>query len=82
MTPLRQRLVEDLQVRNYSPKTIACYVLHVAHFARHFGRRPDLLGPEDVRTYQLHLLQVRPTALVRNYADGRRVMLTGKAELC
>ena len=59
MTPLRQRLVEDLQVRNYSPKTIACYVLHVAHFARHFGRRPDLLGPEDVRTYQLHLLQVR-----------------------
>jgi integrase len=59
MTPLRQRLLEDLQLRNYSPKTIACYVQHVARFARHFGRPPDQLGPDDIRAYQLHLLQVR-----------------------
>jgi integrase/recombinase XerD len=59
MTPLRQRLLEDLQRRNYAPKTIACYVLHVVQFARHFGRSPDQLGAEEVRTWQLHLLQVK-----------------------
>lgn len=57
MTPLRQRLVDDLRVRNYSPRTIEAYVAGVARFAKHFGRSPDLLGPEDVRTFQLHLIQ-------------------------
>lgn len=56
MTPLRQRLVDDLRVRNYSPRTIEAYVAGVARFAKHFGRSPDLLGPEDVRTFQLHLI--------------------------
>jgi integrase/recombinase XerD len=59
MTPLRQRLLEDLQLRNYAPKTIACYVLHVAQFARHFGRSPELLGADEIRAWQLHLLQVK-----------------------
>jgi integrase/recombinase XerD len=59
MTPLRQRLLGDLQIRNYAPRTIACYVAHVAHFARHFGQPPDQLGAEDVRAWHLHLLQVR-----------------------
>lgn len=56
MTPLRQRFVDDLRVRNYSPRTIETYSGCVAQFAKHFGRSPDLLGPEEVRTYQLHLL--------------------------
>ena len=51
MTPLRQRFTEDLQRRNYATKTVSCYVAHVAHFARHFGRSPDQLGPEDIRQY-------------------------------
>jgi integrase/recombinase XerD len=59
MTPLRQRLLEDLQRRNYAPKTIACYVWHVAQFARHFGRSPELLGADEIRAWQLHLLQVK-----------------------
>ena len=59
MTPLRQRLLDELQRRNYAPKTIACYVLHVAQFARHFGRSPDQLGANDLRTWQLHLLRVK-----------------------
>jgi hypothetical protein len=54
---LRQRFLDDLRLRNYSPRTLECYVHHVARFARHFGRSPEHLGPEEIRAYQLHLLQ-------------------------
>lgn len=57
MNPLRQRFLDDLRLRNYSPRTQRTYLDHVARFARHFHRSPDRLGPEDIRTYQLHLLQ-------------------------
>jgi integrase/recombinase XerD len=57
MTPLRQRMLEDLQLRNYSPHTIRCYLRCVADFAKHFGVSPAHLGPEQVRTYQLFLVQ-------------------------
>ena len=57
MTPLRQRLIADLQVRNYSPRTVKCYVHHVAAFARHFQTSPEQLGPEQIRAYQVYLVQ-------------------------
>jgi integrase/recombinase XerD len=56
MTPLRQRFIDDLRLRNKSPRTIETYVLRVALFAKHFGRSPELLGPEEIRAYQQHLL--------------------------
>jgi len=56
MTPLRQRFIDDLRLRNRSPRTIETYVLRVALFARHFGRSPELLGPQEIRAYQQHLL--------------------------
>jgi integrase/recombinase XerD len=56
MTPLRQRMLEDMQLRNYSPLTIDCYLRCVADFARHFGASPEHLGPKEVRTYQLFLV--------------------------
>jgi integrase/recombinase XerD len=56
MTPLRQRFLDDLRLRNYSPRTLECYVAAVVRFARHFGRSPEELGPEEVRAFQLHLL--------------------------
>ena len=59
MTPLRQRLIDDLRLRNRSPRTIDAYVSRVAQFARYFQRSPDLLTPDEVRTYQLHLLERR-----------------------
>ena len=59
MTPLRQRFLHDLQLRNYSPRTLETYLSHVVRFARHFGRSPDQLGAEDVRLYQIHLLEQR-----------------------
>src|SRR2546427_9706850 len=57
MTPLRRRMLEDMQIRNYSPHTIDGYLRSVAQFATHFGTAPDRLGPEHIRTYPLHLLQ-------------------------
>jgi integrase/recombinase XerD len=57
MTPLRQRFIDDLRLRNFSPKTVKAYVAGVVRFARHFGRSPAELGAEEVRTFQLHLLQ-------------------------
>jgi len=62
MTRLRQRMIEDLQLRNYSPLTIRSYTKAVADFARHFNRPPDQLGPEQIRAYQLHLLHERKLA--------------------
>jgi len=57
MTPLRQRFIDDLRLRNYAARTIETYVGRIVAFARHFGRSPDLLGPEEVRTFQLHMLE-------------------------
>jgi site-specific recombinase XerD len=59
MTPLRQRFLHDLQLRNYSPRTVETYLQHVARFARHFNRSPEHLGAEEIRSYQLYLLHER-----------------------
>ena len=56
LTPLRQRYIDDLRLRNKSPRTIETYVLRVMQFARHFGRSPEQLGPKELRVYQQHLL--------------------------
>lgn len=59
MTPLRQRFLEDLQLRNCAPRTQDAYVAHVVQFARYFGRSPADLGAEEVRQYLLHLMHER-----------------------
>ena len=55
MTPLRERFLQDMRLRNLSPRTSECYVAHLAAFARHFGRSPEQLDQEHIRQYQLHL---------------------------
>ena len=62
MTPLRQRMLEDMQIRNFSSSTQRAYVEHVARFARHFGQSPAALGPEEIRAYQIYLTNDRQLA--------------------
>ena len=59
MTPLRQRMLEDMQLRNFASGTQKHYIGHVAGFARHFGRSPEQLDLDSVREYQLYLLNER-----------------------
>jgi site-specific recombinase XerD len=59
MTHLRQRFIEDLQLRNRSPKTIEAYVYHVRELARHFRLSPELLDEQQIHRYLLHLLHDR-----------------------
>ena len=63
MTPLRQRMLEDLQIRNYSPTTTRIYLHVIAEFARHFGKPPDQLGAEHIRRYQLFLIKEKQVSL-------------------
>ncbi len=59
MTPLRQRMIQDMQLRNLAPATQRNYIAHVADYARFFGRSPAELDQEAVREYLLYLLQER-----------------------
>jgi site-specific recombinase XerD len=66
MTPLRERMLSDMQIRNLALNTQQSYLLQVAAFARHFTRSPEDLGPEEIRNYQLYLLnekQLAPSSL-------------------
>src|SRR5258708_6466173 len=62
MTSLRQRMTEDMQVRNLALNTQTSYVQQVSLFARHFDKPPEQLGPEDIRAYQVYLSNERKLA--------------------
>ena len=64
MTLLRQRMLEDLRIRNYAPSTVTCYVRAVAQFAKHFNKSPDHLGPDDIRSWQLFLLDEKDSSFL------------------
>jgi len=56
ISPLRQRMIEDMTIRNLSRATQQSYLYAVARFSRHFNHSPNRLGMEEVRAYQLHLV--------------------------
>ena len=63
MTSLRKRMLEDLRIRNYAPSTVRCYIRSVAEFAQYFHQSPEHLGPEQIRSWQLFLLQEKKAKL-------------------
>ena len=63
MTHLRKMMIEELERRNYSDSTARGYLSAVAAFAKHFGKPPDQLGPEELRRYQAYLLKNRKLAV-------------------
>ncbi|MGH9366221.1 MAG: phage integrase N-terminal SAM-like domain-containing protein [Thermoanaerobaculia bacterium] len=77
MTTLRQRMLEDMRVSNLSPKTRQIYISLVARPARYFRTSPELLGPEEVRAFQLHLIrkQLSRSLLIQTVAALYHVTL-------
>src|ERR1022692_3723254 len=74
VTPLRQRMLEDLQIRHYSPTTIRIYLHVIAEFARHFSKPPDQLDAEHIRCYQLFLIKekrVSQSTYIQTVCDTR-----------
>lgn len=63
MTVLKQRMLDDLRIRNYAPSTVDCYLRSVTEFAKHFKRSPENLGPEEIREWQLYLLKEKRVKL-------------------
>jgi site-specific recombinase XerD len=59
MTPLRQRMLEDMSIRNLAENTQSAYLLQITAYAKYFKRPPEELGPEEVRAYQVYLTQTR-----------------------
>jgi integrase/recombinase XerD len=74
VTQLRQKMLEELQRRNYSHRTATTYLRIVRDFAKYFHRSPDKLGPEQIRQYQAYLFQTRKltAATVAQHASALR----------
>jgi len=62
MTPLRQRMLEDMQLRGLSARTQECYVAAVRQLAEHYDRRPDQITEEDLRQYFRYLANEKKVA--------------------
>lgn len=62
MTPLRQKLIEEIELRGFSPRTKACYVRWVYDLARYHHASPDQISGEQIRKYLLYLLHKRRLA--------------------
>jgi integrase/recombinase XerD len=74
VTQLRKLMLEELQRRNYSQTTVTSYIKTVADFAKYFRQPPDQLGPDEIRTFQLHLLNDRGQSprTIRNHIAALR----------
>ena len=59
MTPLRQRMLEDMQLRNFSAGTQRSYIHYVEDFANYYKTSPARLGLDEIRNYELYLLEER-----------------------
>jgi integrase/recombinase XerD len=74
MTPLRQRLIREMQLQQLAPRTIEAYVTAVAGLARFYGRSPDQLQLEEIRSYLHHLIAER--RLAASTSNGHAAAIT------
>ena len=82
MTRLRKMMLEELQRRNYSEITTRKYLRVVSDFAKHFGKSPDKLGPNELRTYQAYLLKERKLTPGTARADASKFRITEAGSGC
>jgi site-specific recombinase XerD len=68
MTLLRERMAEDLRIRNYSPRTVECYVSMMERFTREFGKPPGQLGLEEIRAFQVRMIERKVSWTLFNQA--------------
>ncbi len=68
ISPLRQRMIEDMTVRGFTPSTQGGYLAAVGNFTAFFGRSPDRAEAEDLRRYQLHMRSNGASAATMNAA--------------
>ena len=66
LSSLRQRMVEDMRMRKLAPKTQAAYIRAVRKFAKYLGRSPDPATDEDLRRFQLHLVDQGASPITLN----------------
>ena len=71
MTPLRQRMIEDMNIRGLGEKTQKAHIRNVKHFAAFLGRSPDTATPEELRSYQLGVCQTSCPPISRSVSDFR-----------
>ncbi|HEY6852557.1 MAG TPA: site-specific integrase [Terracidiphilus sp.] len=80
-------MLEDLQIRHYSPTTIRLYLYAVRAFAEHFGKPPDQLGAEHIRRYQLFLIKEKKVStstyvmMICDFASSIPTPCTGRSPL-
>ncbi len=68
VSPLRQRMIEDMRLRKLAEKTQSGYIRWVKHFAAFLGRSPDTATAEELRRYQLHLTESAVSQISLNAA--------------
>lgn len=76
MSPLRQRMLDDMQIRNFAPTTQKVYIDSVARFATHFWKSPELLNQDHVRSYLVYLSHGKSKSSVRNACAALRFLYT------
>ena len=83
MTPLRQRMIDKMQLRNLAPATQRNYIHYVAEFAKYFRLSPEVLDLEAVRQYQLHLVNERKLSpqSVNQYVSAVKFLYTVTLEM-
>ena len=67
VSPLRQRMIDDMTMRRLNPKTQAGYLRSVKNFTQFFGRSPDRAGPEDLRRFQLQMAERHLWVICRHF---------------